>query len=196
MLFASTHPGEEEIAAATHLALKEKFPDLLTIVVPRHPARGPDILELIKKSGLKASLRSAGASPAPDADIYIADTLGELGMFYRLCKTTVIGGTFADIGGHNPIEPGQLGCVIFYGPQMYNFLTISGDFIHAGAAIQVADTGELNQKLLRALENPAAFALYATNARKMTAEKAHVVDDLAQALKPLLDPALKLRAVS
>ena len=190
VLFASTHPGEEDIAAATHRALKLKFPSLLTVIVPRHPARGADILALVGKSQLRGVLRSSGALPVADTDIYVADTLGELGVFFRLCKFTVIGGSFADIGGHNPIEPGQLGCVIIYGPQMYNFLTISDDFLTNGAAIQVTGTWGLEERLTAALTNPDGFAFYGSNARRMTGEKAHVVDDLAVALAPLLSAAL------
>ena len=190
LLFASTHPGEEEIAASVHAALKQKFPRLLTVIAPRHPVRGAEILDLVTRAGLRASLRSSGALPDEASDVYIADTLGELGLFYRLCKTAVVGGSFADIGGHNPIEPGQLGCVIVYGTVMYNFLTISDDFLKANAAIQVADAVALREKLGSVLENPQAFAAFGDNARRMTAEKSHVVDDLAAALKPFLDPVL------
>jgi 3-deoxy-D-manno-octulosonic-acid transferase len=196
VLFASTHPGEEEIAAQTHLALKGKFRNLLTIVVPRHPARGTEIGQVAREARLNTALRSAGTLPGPETELYIADTLGELGLFYRLCKTVVVGGSFADIGGHNPIEPGQLGCAILYGPVMYNFVTISDDFLKSASAVQVKDAEALADALRRALEDPAAFAVYGANAREMTAEKAHVVDDLADALRPLLAPVLTLKAAS
>lgn len=189
VLFASTHPGEEEIAAETHLALQKRFPGLLTVVVPRHPARGEEIAGLFKKKGLSAARRSAGELPGAENEIYIADTLGELGLFYRLCNIVVIGGSFADIGGHNPIEPGQLGCLVIYGPLMYNFVTISDDFLTAGAAIQVRDVNALQETLGLALEHPASFAAHAESARKMTAEKARVLDGLMATLKPLLDAA-------
>lgn len=196
ILYASTHPGEEEIAAEAHLALQKRFPDLLTIVVPRHPARGADVADMFKKKGLRAVRRAAGAQPEESAAIYIADTLGELGLFYRLCNVVVVGGSFADIGGHNPIEPGQLGCIIIYGPVMYNFITISADFMAAGAAIQVKDADTLQEALGLALENPASFASHAEAARKMTADKSRVLDDLMLTLKPLLDTALVRKADS
>ena len=194
LLFASTHPGEEEIAAEAHLVLQKRFPGLLTIVAPRHPVRGAEVAEIFKKKGLRAARRSAGAQPAEDLDIYVADTLGELGIFYRLCKIAVVGGSFADIGGHNPIEPGQLGCIIIYGPVMYNFVTISNDFLAAGAALQVRDADALRESLGLALEHPASFASHAEAARKMTAEKSRVVDELMATLKPLLDAALLRRS--
>ncbi|TAL35523.1 MAG: 3-deoxy-D-manno-octulosonic acid transferase [Alphaproteobacteria bacterium] len=196
LLFASTHPGEEEIAAEAHLALQKRFPDLLTIVVPRHPARGAEVADLIKKKGLRAARRAAGALPEEQTEVYVADTMGELGLFYRLCNVVVVGGSFADIGGHNPIEPGQLGCIIIYGPVMYNFITISDDFLAANAAIQVKDANALQEALGLALEHPASFASHADAARKMTAAKSRVLDDLMSTLKPLLDAALAGRATA
>jgi 3-deoxy-D-manno-octulosonic-acid transferase len=194
VLFASTHAGEEEIAADAHLALKKRFPDLLTVVVPRHPVRGDEIADLLKKKGLRTARRSRRELPEKDTDIYIADTLGELGLFYRLCRVAVIGGSFADIGGHNLIEPGQLGCIIIYGPVMYNFITISDDFLSAGAATQVKDVNALQEALGLTLEHPASFASQAEAARKLTADKSRALDDLVAALKPLLDAALSRKA--
>jgi 3-deoxy-D-manno-octulosonic-acid transferase len=196
VLFASTHPGEEEIAAEAHLALKKRFPDLLTVVVPRHPARGAEVSEVFTKKQLRSERRSLGAQPDGETDVYIADTLGELGLFYRLCRVVVMGGSFADIGGHNPIEPGQLGCVIFYGPVMYNFVTISSDFLAAGAATQVKDADALQEALGLALEHPASFASQGDAARNMTAVRSGVLDELMAGLKPLFDTALAGRAAA
>ncbi|MDF3024362.1 MAG: 3-deoxy-D-manno-octulosonic acid transferase, partial [Alphaproteobacteria bacterium] len=189
ILWASTHAGEEQIAIDTHVALRAQFPDLLTIIVPRHAPRGPDVLDIAKQQSLAASLRSRGDIAR---DIYIADTMGELGLFYRLCKTVVVGGSFADIGGHNPIEPGQLGCTIFYGPQMYNFITINEDFLNAQAAVQVRDAAELKTKLAEALASPENFAQLGANARELTAEKSVA----AQALASMLDPYLEKLVVA
>lgn len=191
VLFASTHPGEEDIAAHVHVALKKKFHDLLTIVAPRHPARGPEIAAGFKSRSLAVSVRSDGELPAASTDIYLADTMGELGIFYRLCRYVVVGGSFADIGGHNPIEPGQLGCVIFFGPRMYNFVTITRDFLEASAALQVPDAEALADRLSRALESPATVEALGVNAQALTAQKEHVVDELSAALAPLLAPVLE-----
>ncbi len=193
LLWASTHAGEEKIALDTHVVLRAQFPDLLTIIVPRHAPRGADVLAFAQAQGLGAGMRSNGDAAK---DIYVADTMGELGLFYRLCKFTVIGGSFADIGGHNPIEPGQLGCVIFYGPQMYNFITINEDFQTAQAAIQVADVAELQAKLSAALAAPAGVAAYADNALKLTQDKSVAASGLAAMLDPYLDVALRPRAVT
>ncbi|MCC7038663.1 MAG: 3-deoxy-D-manno-octulosonic acid transferase [Alphaproteobacteria bacterium] len=189
ILWASTHAGEEKLAIETHAALRAQFPDLLTIIVPRHAPRGQDVQALAQQQSISAGLRSKNEPPR---DIYIADTMGELGLFYRLCKTVVVGGSFADIGGHNPIEPGQLGCVIFYGPQMYNFITINEDFLSAQAAIQVADGHALKTKLAEALAAPETFAAYGDNAQRLTAEKSVA----AAALASMLDPWLEKLAVA
>ncbi|MDI1228003.1 MAG: glycosyltransferase N-terminal domain-containing protein [bacterium] len=189
ILWASTHAGEEQLALETHAALRPQFPDLLTIIVPRHAPRGPDVLALAQQKSLSAGLRSRNDAAS---EIYIADTMGELGLFYRLCKTAVVGGSFADIGGHNPIEPGQLGCVIFYGPEMYNFITINEDFLTAQAAVQVADANALKTKLAEALAAPEKFGSYGDNARRLTAEKSIA----ASALASMLDPYLEKLAVA
>jgi 3-deoxy-D-manno-octulosonic-acid transferase len=193
MLFASTHPGEEEVALSAHAALKHRIPGLLTIIVPRHPPRGNDVLALAQKSGATAVLRSTGALPDSIHEVYIADTLGELGLFFRLCNIVVMGGSFAPIGGHNPIEPAQLGCAIFYGPHMHNFTTINEDFLRAKAAVQVQTEEELHQKLGAALQSPELFAPMGDAARQMTEEKSHVTGEIAGLLKPVLDAALKGR---
>lgn len=187
LLWASTHPGEEEIALETHKALSPSCQGLLTIIVPRHPARGAEVQALAESAGVKSALRSAGARPE---DVYIADTLGELGLFYRLCKTVVMGGSFNGTGGHNPIEPGQFGCVIFYGPDMHNFVTISADFLQKGAAVQVKDAAELREKLAAALAAPESYASFGHAAADMTREKSHIIDDLAA----LLESCMALRA--
>ncbi len=189
ILWASTHAGEEQLAIETHAVLRPQFPDLLTVIVPRHAPRGPDVLDLARQKSLSAGLRSRNDAAA--GEIYIADTMGELGLFYRLCKTVVVGGSFADIGGHNPIEPGQLGCIIFYGPQMYNFITINEDFLTAQAAVQVADVAALKIKLAEALATPEKFAPFGENARALTAEKSIA----AAALASMLDPYLEKLAV-
>lgn len=183
VLWASTHPGEEEIALRVHARLKEDFKNLLTIIVPRHPSRGNDIAALA--GSVRTAQRWKSEDPAK-ADIYIADTLGELGLFYRLCKNAVIGGTFADIGGHNPIEPAQLGCAIFSGPVTYNFVTITEDFKKENALVSVADENDLTQQLARALKDPAAFAPVAEAAQRLTAQHGNVVGDIMQSVSLLL----------
>ena len=94
-----------------------RFPRLLTIIAPRHPDRGPGVLEIARAAGLEAALRSRGELPGPGTEIYVADTLGELGLIYRLAPIVFMGGSLASHGGQNPIEPIKLGAAILHGPQ-------------------------------------------------------------------------------
>lgn len=186
VLWASTHAGEEELAARLHLRLRAGCANLLTIIVPRHPARAEGIEQALAAQGLRVSRRSLAGDDIGAADVHIADTMGELGLFFRLCRNVVMGGTFADVGGHNPIEPAQAGCVVFFGPQTYNFLGICADFDARGALVNVRDEAMLEEKLKQALDNPAAFDATAAAALAWTRETAGILDALAQLLAPYL----------
>src|SRR5258707_4124689 len=109
MVAASTHPGEEEILVEAHKTLAGFFPSLLTVIVPRHPDRGTAISGMIIASGLQPALRSREELPTAATDIYVRDTMGEMGLFYRLAPIVFMGGSLAALGGHNPIETAQLG---------------------------------------------------------------------------------------
>ena len=140
---ASTHPGEETMLIEAHRRLRGSFPQLLTIIAPRHPDRGPGILEIAHAADLSARLRSRGELPEPDTDIYVADTLGELGLIYRLAPIVFVGGSLASHGGQNPIEPIKLGAAILHGPHVWNFAEIYAALDQSHGAEQVADVGKL-----------------------------------------------------
>ena len=139
---ASTHAGEETMLIEAHRRLRGSFPRLLTIIAPRHPDRGPGILEIAHAAGLKARLRSRGELPEPDTDIYVADTLGELGLIYRLAPIVFVGGSLASHGGQNPIEPIKLGAAILHGPHVWNFAEIYAALDKSHGAEQVTDVGQ------------------------------------------------------
>jgi 3-deoxy-D-manno-octulosonic-acid transferase len=117
---ASTHAGEETALIETHRRLRHTFPRLLTIIAPRHPDRGPGIAEIANAGGLSATLRSHGALPREKDDIYVVDTLGELGLVYRLAPIVFVGGSLASHGGQNPVEPIKLGAAVLHGPHVWN----------------------------------------------------------------------------
>lgn len=120
-LAAQTHPGEDETILPAHDLLRTRFPDLLTIIVPRHVERAGDIAMLC---GTRThARRSAGEAITPQTAIYIADTLGELGLFYRLAPFCFLGGTLVPLGGHNPLEPAALHCAVLTGPHIANART-------------------------------------------------------------------------
>jgi 3-deoxy-D-manno-octulosonic-acid transferase len=138
---ASTHPGEEEILAEVHRELAGYFPGLLTVIVPRHPNRGETIAGMIAASGLHVALRSHEDLPTATTDIYVADTMGELGLFYRLAPIVFMGGSLVEHGGQNPIEAIKLGAAILHGPHVFNFTDVYDALDAAGGAKQ-ADTRE------------------------------------------------------
>jgi 3-deoxy-D-manno-octulosonic-acid transferase len=140
---ASTHAGEETMLIEAHRRLRHSFPRLLTIIAPRHPDRGPGIIEIAHAADLEARLRSRGELPGPDTDIYVADTLGELGLIYRLAPIVFVGGSLASHGGQNPIEPIKLGAAILHGPHVWNFAEIYAALDKSHGAEQVADVGKL-----------------------------------------------------
>lgn len=123
-LAASTHPGEEDLVLRAHRMLTREHPGLLTIVVPRHPERGQEVADIAASFGLIASVRSRGDLPDRRDDVHIGDTIGELGLFYRLAPIAFIGGSLVPRGGQNPIEPAKLGATIIHGPHVRNFLDV------------------------------------------------------------------------
>jgi 3-deoxy-D-manno-octulosonic-acid transferase len=152
-LAASTHQGEDEIVRAAHLMMRTARPDLLTIIVPRHPERGPLIAELVRAAGLKVVMRSEGKLPDADTDIYVADTIGELGLFYALVPVAFVGGSLGDRGGQNPVEPIKLGAAVLTGPNWQNFRDSYSALIRAGGCKQVTDAASLAEAVLHLLED-------------------------------------------
>ena len=140
---ASTHPGEDAMVAHAHAALKARIPRLLTIVVPRHPQRGEEVAACAAAEGLHSARRSQGGRPHGGVDLYVADTLGELGLFYRLSPLVFLGGSLVPRGGQNPIEPTRLDAAILHGPHIHNFAQVYRALDEGGGATVVADADEL-----------------------------------------------------
>jgi 3-deoxy-D-manno-octulosonic-acid transferase len=179
VLAASTHPGEEEILTETHRTLAGYFPGLLTVIVPRHPDRGEAIARMIAAAGLNPTLRSREDLPTATTDIYVADTMGELGLFYRLAPIVFMGGSLVQHGGQNPIEAIKLGASVIHGPHVFNFTDVYEALDAAGGARR-ADTPEaLVKQFGQLLADP--------NAREaVLVASEHVVDQLGGALERTL----------
>jgi 3-deoxy-D-manno-octulosonic-acid transferase len=158
-LAASTHPGDEQRAARIHEALAPDFPGLVTAIVPRHPERGAAIAAEL---GM-APRRALGQDPAPG--LWIADTLGELGLMYRLCPVVFIGKSFPPGGGQNPLEPARLGCAVAAGPAMQNFAGAVAGLAAAGAIATMPDEAALTAWVAAMLRDPAARAAMGEAAR-------------------------------
>ncbi|MDP6474824.1 MAG: glycosyltransferase N-terminal domain-containing protein [Alphaproteobacteria bacterium] len=132
-LAASTHPGEEAAAAEAHAALGETIPGLLTVIAPRHPGRGAEIAELLGAGGIGVARRSTGDRIDAATGFYIADTLGEMGLLYRLAGPVFVAGSLTTHGGHNPVEPALLKNALVAGPDMRNFEDSCRALAEAGA---------------------------------------------------------------
>ncbi|OUR77488.1 hypothetical protein A9Q83_11090 [Alphaproteobacteria bacterium 46_93_T64] len=142
-LAASTHKGEEAIVAEAHISIKKQIGSLLTIIVPRHPDRAGEIHEKLASAGFKIARRSLRQKITSDTDVYLADTIGELGLFYRISDVVFIGGSLVDKGGQNPLEAARLSSAIMFGPYMSNFSEIVRDLLENKAALQLKDGTEL-----------------------------------------------------
>ena len=190
-LAGSVHPGEAEAVAAAHNRLAPAHPRLLTVVVPRHPARGADMAAVFRDARLRAGLRSTGAVPDTDTDVYVADTLGELGVFYRLGRIAFVGGSLVPHGGQNPLEPARLGCAVVLGPAMFNFAEATAALIAGGGAEQVTDAAGLAAAVATLLDDPAAVAARADAAKRVADAGRGTVDRVVAALSPMFEPLVE-----
>ncbi len=183
---ASTHPGEDEMVLSAHLGIKPHLPKLLTIIAPRHPQRGPEIEELCEANGVSVARRAAGRPPDADVDIYVADTVGELGLLFRLSQVAFLGGSLVPVGGHNPIEPAKLGCAVVHGPHVQNFSEIFEAFDGDGGSRAVADTQELAGVVHGWLSDPASARQAARAAAGTSTRFGGALTRTMQAIEPLL----------
>lgn len=183
---ASTHPGEEEILIETQRALAGLFPSLLMVIVPRHPDRGAAIAQLVASAGLNAALRSRQELPGGATDIYVADTMGELGLFYRLAGIVFMGGSLVEHGGQNPIEAVKLGAVILHGPHVFNFFDVYDALDRAGGAGTAADPETLVKQLGQLLADPARRDRMIAASERVVRELGGALDKTLAALEPYL----------
>lgn len=178
-LAASTHPGEEAMVVETHKALKSRYPDLLTIIAPRHPHRGQEIIDLAWQKGIKGVLRSEGHEPDGSQELYIANSMGELGLFYRLSAFVFVGGSLVPHGGQNPIEPSKLGAALIHGPYIDNFTDIYAAIDAKGGAWPVTDQETLTEVVQSLFANPG-------HVREMSRAAHNAVEGLKGALNATL----------
>ncbi|KQW21538.1 3-deoxy-D-manno-octulosonic acid transferase [Afipia sp. Root123D2] len=183
---ASTHPGEEEIVLDAHRRLGAGIPSLLSVIVPRHPARGVAIARMLAAGGMQVSLRSAGEVPSANTDIYVADTMGEMGLFYRIAPVVFMGGSLIEHGGQNPIEAIKLGAAIVHGPQVFNFTEIYQALDSAGGAFRAEDSEQFVKLLGHLLVNPIARQNALNAAEDVVARLGGALDKTLSALEPYL----------
>ncbi|MEM9627559.1 MAG: 3-deoxy-D-manno-octulosonic acid transferase [Pseudomonadota bacterium] len=186
-LAASTHPGEEALVLAAHRRIRLQHPDLLTIIAPRHPERGERLAADFRDNGEEVARRSQGERPDAATAIYLADTLGELGLFYRLARLAFIGGSLVPHGGQNPLEAARLGCPTLFGPHTGNFDEMTARLLEVGAAMRISDADDLAGAVETLLADPEALAQMAALGRDAGATEEGVLLRVQQAFAPWLD---------
>lgn len=185
LLAAQTHPGEDETLLPAHDMLRGRFPDLLTILVPRHIERGAD-LEML--CGARAFCRrSTGGQISDQTAIYIADTMGEMGLFYRLSPFCFLGGTLVPLGGHNVLEPARLGCAVLAGPNIASAPEAYETVFAAQGFGKVTSSADIVRDATRLLSDAGAAKAAGDAARRGAATLSGAVGRTADALKDLLD---------
>lgn len=181
-LGASTHPGEEEVLAEAQARLRAGQAAPLLILAPRHPERGDALAEMLAARGFALARRSRGERPEQAADVFLADTLGEMGLWFRLAPVSFVGGSLVPAGGHTPFEPVALGSAVLTGPQVANFAPAYAALFQAGGARQVAGAAELAtavEALLAAPEDRRAMVEAASAVRDAMVPETGAIADHA-----------------
>lgn len=186
LVAASTHPGEEEMLVKTHKTLAGFFPGLLTVIVPRHPDRGNAVAAVVAGAGLRLAQRSREELPSASSDIYVADTMGELGLFYRFSPIVFVGGSLVPHGGQNPIEAIKLGASVVHGPHVFNFADVYEALDKAGGGRVAATPEALVKHLGQLLADPKARDVCLTAAERVVGELGGGLDRTLTALEPYL----------
>tara|TARA_B100000315_G_scaffold257770_1_gene307657 strand:+ start:11613 stop:12905 length:1293 start_codon:yes stop_codon:yes gene_type:complete len=189
-LAASTHPGEEEIIAEVHKQLKATYSDLLTVIVPRHPTRGEDIAQALQRLDVNLALRSTNSPLTADTDIYIADTMGELGLFFRLTDIAFMGKSLVPLGGQNPLEALRLDCAVIHGPHMANFQWMSEQMLSDGCSFQVNDAAQLSDAVSLLLTDEAKKDHMIRQGRAFVDSQSQVTERVAGEIETILDHRL------
>jgi 3-deoxy-D-manno-octulosonic-acid transferase len=186
ILAASTHDGEESIIADAHRILARHVPGLLTIIAPRHPERGTAVAEALKASGFRIAQRSHGELADARTDIYVADTIGELGTLYSIAPISIIGASLVERGGHNPIEAVRHGSAVLTGPHWANFDDAYTALLAAHGAIEVHSPEDIAETVRLLLEDPVRLAAMQEQGRLSLQALSGALDRTVAQLLPLI----------
>ncbi|MBO9446474.1 3-deoxy-D-manno-octulosonic acid transferase [Ruegeria sp. R14_0] len=186
---SSTHAGEEETVLAAHTELMKRWPDLLLLLIPRHPERRGEVANLLNTASQTAAFRSNGDRITTQTQVYVADTLGETGTWYALCPIVFLGGSLKEIGGHNPFEPAQAGAAVITGPGYFNFAETFAPLIESGGAIEVKSPQQLANAVAHWLSEDSALATARASAKSCVNTQKSALDDVIDTLCDTLDLA-------
>jgi len=187
---ASTHEGEEEAVLAAHRQVRAVLPDALLVLVPRHPERFERAAQLVRRAGLAMVRRTERVPVKADTAVFLGDTMGELPVFFGAADVAFVGGSLADIGGHNVLEPAAFGVPVLFGPHMHNFAAISTMLLEAEAAVQVRDAAALGDVVARLLGDASERARLGENGRRVVEANRGALERTWQMVAGLLAPAV------
>jgi len=168
--------------------MRARHPGLLTVLVPRHPARGEEVRAILAARRLSVAQRSRGEPLVREADVYLADTLGELGLFYRVAPVAFLGGSLVATGGQNPIEAVRLGAAILHGPHVHNFADVYRHFDEAVPAARITDASGLGEAVGSLLSAPRLASERAEAALAALQPLSGALEATMRALEPYLAP--------
>lgn len=191
---ASTHDPEEEAIARAHRMIARELPGICTILAPRHPGRCKAIAEMLRAQGLRVVVRSSGEVPSADTDIYLADTIGELGTFYSLASVAFIGGSLIPHGGQNPVEAISRGAAVLTGPHWTNFKDFYRALLRFKGAREIANADELAANVISLLKNEGELAALRSGGQGAVASLAGALDRTVEALLDMLPESTARRA--
>ena len=183
---ASTHDREEEQVILAHQKVRERFPDALLILAPRHPERFAAVRTLLHRNGLNFVARTDGTTCTADTEVYLGDTMGDVPLFYAAANVAFVGGSLVPIGGHNLLEPAALGLPVITGPHLFHTLDIAAKFEKLGASIAVNDASELGDAVADLFADEAKAREFGNRGRDIVQQNKGALDRLLTLLEPLL----------
>lgn len=184
----STHEGEESVVLEAHQALLKQFPDLLLILVPRHPERFPDAINLVRQAGLSYITRSSGEVPSTSTQVVVGDSMGELMLLYGIADLAFVGGSLVERGGHNPLEPAAHAIPVLMGPHTFNFKDICSRLEQASGLITITDAESLSKEISSLLTDEDYRNFYGRHAVEVLYQNQGALQRLLQLLEPYLPP--------
>ena len=184
---ASTHDQEEQQVLAAHAILQKSFPDLLLVLVPRHPERFADVRRLLEQQNFSFVCRTEGDACGPSSGVFLLDTMGELPLLYAASDIAFVGGSLVPVGGHNLLEPAALGLPVISGPNVFNAQEIADMFVEKGACEIVEDSDALAAAIAQLVADPDAAAAMGSRGREIVQTNRGSLRKLMGLLEPLID---------
>ena len=184
---ASTHEGEEEIVLDAHRQLMQVIPELLLVLVPRHPQRFAGVREMVGKQRLSVVARTDGKPCDASTQVFLGDTMGELTLFYAASDVAFVGGSLVPIGGHNLLEPAALGLPLVSGVHVFNAQEIADMFVAKGACKLVRDAAELAAEIGRLLSDAQEATRQGDAGRAILERNRGALARLLAMIEPLVD---------